>query len=151
MGSYEEAVEEIEAAYDEKHDAVEDKYWQRRVRKHERDGAKSPFKKGGALTGAGAGAAATLKSGIAPMAGVMIPFFGGPLAMGAGAVAGGAVGYVGADRGSEKLIDGYNRAMDGAERVEQGYLNTRESVSKGAARARSWASIDGLLGGSDDE
>lgn len=91
-----------------------------------------------------------------------MPLFGGPIALALGAGAGAGAGYLLGGKGTDKAINGYNQAMNGAERVEKGWYNTRERAAKTTtkaahaagkqkAKAVSWASIDGLLGGSDDE
>lgn len=162
MGAYEEAVEEIEAAYEEKRDAVESKYHDRRVRLHQRDTKKKWPKRGGTALGGVAGGAGAVKIGATALAGTIMPFFGGPLALAGGAALGAGAGYVISGKGTDKAIDGYNRAMAGAERVEKGWYNTRETASKqkakaahvageGATKVTSWTGIDSMLGGSDDE
>lgn len=150
MVVYEEAVQEIEDAYEAKRDAVADKYEDRRIGLHQRDAKKKWPKRGvGALGGAG-GAAAAIETGFVPLAGTIIPIFGGPAALAVGAAAGGAAGYILGGKGTDKVINGYNRTLNGAERVEKGWYNTREGVAKGTVKATSWASIDRLLGDSDD-
>lgn len=151
MGVYEEAVQEIEAAYDEKRDAVTEKYDGRRIGKYQRGPKKTWPKRGGAALGGIGGGAAAVKVGATALAGTIVPLFGGPMALGAGALGGAAVGYILGGKGTDKAIDGYNRAMDGAESAEKSWYNAREAASKRTAQAASWASIDGLLGDSDEE
>lgn len=177
MDTYEKAIKEIEAIYDPKRDAVTEKYKEWRIVPDQRSpetrdgqgvrGGIADGAVGGGFTGMGAGVLAAMWVGIPEIA-----------AAGAVLGAGGGAAFKAAHK-REVRVAGYNHVLDGAERAEKCYLGARERAAKGRIRvahrarngrerlensvrsalehaaggvetAQSWASIDGLLGGSDD-
>lgn len=158
MDIYEEAVADIEAAYDEKRDAVTEKYAERRIDPEERGTKKRPWKwgigMGSTVGGAAGGGYAVLDLGwVAESANVLGPE-APPFVLAGGALVGGAAaggaGYWLTDKAAEGTMTAKNGVLTGAEHVEKGYLGIRERAAKGTVKAASWAGIERVLGGNSE-